>query len=87
MGWGAPHLRHRSSRLAPPVRRRNGIVVYRTLLPWELLPDGGAVLDLGRVNDYASVFLGGLMVGRLDRDVYRRLWLPPMDPGAASPYF
>ncbi|KAL4450728.1 hypothetical protein ABPG77_001084 [Micractinium sp. CCAP 211/92] len=45
----------------------SGLILYRTRLPPGSL-DEGATLDLGApVHDYASVFVQGRLVGRLDR--------------------
>jgi beta-galactosidase len=48
--------------------QRWGLVLYRTSVPAKFLSTEGSLLDVGApVHDYATVFLGGSTVGRLQR--------------------
>jgi len=48
--------------------QRWGLILYRTTIPAAALQNGAAELDLGAVvHDYASVYIGGQMAGRMQR--------------------
>ena len=78
-------LPHGTPRLPPWAlcARSAGLILYRTWLPEGALSGKDGHLDLGApVHDYASIYLGGRLVGRLDRsDGSHVLTLPAQHPG------